>query len=303
MALSFWGWQGDQRDTASFLKPNVQDKNVMPYEMAEFIEQETDLNVVVRVGGGIDLMKAFIASGYPVLLEKSYDVANNDLGWMGHYQVLFAYDEQLERFIGQDSYVGPNQPVPYESLIAEWRGFNYTFLVPYPPENKAAIMELLGPHAEEVLNINLAAQLASDEIFSTVGRDRFFAWFNRGTNLMLLQDYGGAAAAYDEAFALRASLNLPRNSDPWRIMWYQTGPYWAYFYTGRYWDVLNLATITLDEENPKNPQLEESRYWRGMAKEALGDIAGAIEDFQISVEYHPDFEPSIFALQRLGVTP
>ena len=31
MALSFWGWQGDQRDTRAYLRPNfatVDDKNV-----------------------------------------------------------------------------------------------------------------------------------------------------------------------------------------------------------------------------------------------------------------------------------
>jgi hypothetical protein len=300
MALSFWGWVGDQRDTAAILKPNVQDKNVMPYEMADFVNEHTGLQAVVRVGGDLDTIKGFIAAGFPVLVEKSYDVLNDDLGWMGHYQVLFEYDDERGRFVGQDSYVGPSQPISYEDLLAAWRGFNYTYLVIYPSDARDQVFNMLGEHADEEANIRLAAQRASDEIFSSSGRDQFFAWFNRGTNLVLLQDYAGAAAAYDEAFALRASLNLPRTADPWRIMWYQTGPYWAYFYTGRYWDVFSLATVTLDENNPKKPQLEESLYWRGLAKEALGDVQGAIQDWQISIEYRPDFEPSAFALQRLG---
>jgi hypothetical protein len=300
MALSFWGWVGDQRDTAAILKPNVQDKNVMPYEMADFVNEHTGLQAVVRVGGDLDTIKGFIAAGFPVLVEKSYDVLNDDLGWMGHYQVLFEYDDERGRFVGQDSYVGPSQPISYEDLLAAWRGFNYTYLVIYPSDARDQVFNMLGEHADEEANIRLAAQRASDEIFSSSGRDQFFAWFNRGTNLVLLQDYAGAAAAYDEAFALRASLNLPRTADPWRIMWYQTGPYWAYFYTGRYWDVFSLATVTLDESNPKKPQLEESLYWRGLAKEALGDVQGAIQDWQISIEYRPDFEPSAFALQRLG---
>ncbi len=83
-------------------------------------------------------------------------------------------------------------------------------------------------------------------------------------------------------------------------MWYQTGPYWAYFYSGRYWDVLNLTTQTL--YNISEPVLEESFYWRGLAKEALGDIAGAIEDFQTSAEVHPGFEPAVAQLTRLGVS-
>ena len=140
---------------------------------------------------------------------------------------------------------------------------------------------------------------ASDDIFSTSGRDQFFAWFNRGTNLMQLQDYSGAAAAYDEAFNLYAGLDP--ETRPWRLLWYQTGPYWAYFYAGRYWDVLNLTTQTL--YNMSEPVLEESYYWRGLAKEALGDVAGAIEDFQTSVEVHPGFGPALTQLDRLGISP
>lgn len=303
MALSYWGWRGDQRDTAAILKPNVQDKNVMPYEMADYVNDYTDLQAIVRLGGDLQTIKRFIAAGFPVLVEKSYDVLNDDLGWMGHYQVLFKYDDERSRFIGQDSYVGPSQPIGYEDLLAAWRGFNYSYLVIYPPGEQDRVFAILGEQVDEETNIRYAAQKASEEIFSSSGRDQFFAWFNRGTNLALLQDYAGAAAAYDEAFALRATLNLPRTADPWRIMWYQTGPYWAYFYTGRYWDVFSLATLTLDENNPKKPQLEESLYWRGLAKEALGDIQGAVQDLQTSLEYHLGFEPSLFALQRLGVNP
>jgi tetratricopeptide (TPR) repeat protein len=84
------------------------------------------------------------------------------------------------------------------------------------------------------------------------------------------------------------------------MLWYQTGPYFAYFYTGRYYDVLNLADTTLNAmQSDKN--LEESYYWRGMAKAALGDTSGAISDYQTSLQYHPGFEPALFQLRQLGV--
>ncbi len=130
------------------------------------------------------------------------------------------------------------------------------------------------------------------------GRDQFFAWFNRGTNLVALQDYVGAAEAFDKAFA-----NYPDISEdtrPWRMMWYQTGPYLAYFYTGRYQDVINLATATL--EAMSEPILEESYYWRGLAREALGDVSGAIEDLQTSLDHHPGFAPSMYQLERLEIS-
>lgn len=116
---------------------------------------------------------------------------------------------------------------------------------------------------------------------------------------MRLQDYTGAAQAYDEAFLLYPS--LPENGRPWRMMWYQTGPYWAYYYTGRYQDVIDLATNTL--EAMSQPFLEESYYWRALARLALGDSKGAIKDLRSSLEYHPGFEPALAQLEQLTPLP
>jgi tetratricopeptide (TPR) repeat protein len=160
-------------------------------------------------------------------------------------------------------------------------------------------MTLLGQRWDEAVSAQIAAEKASQEIYSLSGSAQFFAWFNRGSSLVLLQDYGGAAAAYDEAFAVYPS--IPESERPWRMMWYQTGPYFAYFYSGRYYDVLDLATRTLN--NMSKPTLEESFYWRGMAKAALGDTAGAIEDFRASLKWHPNFAPSLYQLQLLGAEP
>ncbi|MFQ5943913.1 MAG: C39 family peptidase [Anaerolineales bacterium] len=303
MALSYWGWEGDQRPVANFTKPNPRDKNVMPYELAEYVSKETGFNVISRAGGDQDLLKRLIAAGFPVIVEKGLEGPGFD-GWMGHYQVLAGYDDVLRRYDAYDSYQGDfshgnTLPVSYKAVEEYWRHFNHQYLVIYPAEREAELLAILGSDANEEVNWRNSAQQASDDIFSTTGRDQFFAWFNRGTNLMQLQDYGGAAAAYDEAFNIYAGLDPDMR--PWRMLWYQTGPYWAYYYSGRYWDVLNLTTQTL--YNMSEPVLEESYYWRGLAKEALGDVAGAIEDFQTSAEVHPGFLPALTQLDRLGVSP
>ncbi len=298
MALSYWGWQGDQRPIAEFTKPNPRDKNVMPYELAAFVEEETPYRVIVRAGGDLDLLKRFMAAGLPVIIEKGFEGAGFK-GWMGHYELLTGYDDARERFTAQDSYIMPDLPVPYALVEQYWRHFNYTYLVVYPAEREAEVLALLGPQADETANWQYTAQRASDEIFTLDGREAFFAWFNRGTSLVALQDYAGAAAAFDEAFQAYAALDPEIR--PWRIFWYRTEPYWAYFYTGRYYDVINLATQTLD--NMSEPVLEESYYWRALAREALGDTAGAIADLRTSLEYHPGFGPSLYQLNRLGATP
>jgi hypothetical protein len=85
-------------------------------------------------------------------------------------------------------------------------------------------------------------------------------------------------------------------------MWYQTGPYWAYYYAGRYQDVVNLANFALDDTSGM-PTLEESLYWRGLAKYALGNTAGGIEDVRRSVYYNMNFSAGIAMLQQWGVAP
>jgi hypothetical protein len=302
MALSFWDWEGNRDVVGPVIKPDPKDKNVMPYEMVDYVMENTQLRAISRVGGNLEMLKRIIAAGYPVLVEKAayFRDISGIVSWMGHYQVVTGYDENRQVFIAQDSFTTPDAEVPYETMTTNWRAFNNTYIIVFPPEKETEVLGLLGADADENSNYQNAAQRAADEIYAFPGIDQFYAWFNRGTNLMYLQDYVGAAQAYDKAFEVYPT--IPENERPWRMLWYQTGPYFAYFYSGRYWDVLNLATTTLDAmQSDKN--LEESYYWRGMAKNALGDSAGAITDFQTSLKYHPGFEPAIFQLQQLGVSP
>ena len=227
MALSYWGWVGDQRTIAAFTKPNSRDKNVMPYELAAFVEEETELEVVYRVGGEIELLKRFLATEVPIIIEKGFEGRDFD-GWMGHYVLVTGYSDSDKQFTLQDSYYGPDQIMEYRDLESYWRAFNFTYIVVYPVERRKEVMAILGPDADEENNDRYAAQKASDEIYRLSGRDQFFAWFNRGTNLVRLQDYAGAAEAYDQAFVLYST--IPEKERPWRMMWYQTGPYWAYYY-------------------------------------------------------------------------
>ncbi len=49
--------------------------------------------------------------------------------------------------------------------------------------------------------------------------------------------------------------------------------------------MINLANKTFDDSS--EPAIEESWVWRGRAKAMLGDIDGAIEDFETALEWHP----------------
>ena len=299
MVLSYWGWTGSQYETREYLRPSyaIEDKNVNAFEIVDYVEKYTEYDALWRVGGDLTTLKRLVAAGFPVLIEKGLDPSDD--AWLGHYQTVSGYDDARGQFLVFDSYEGPPQAygVDYGFVGQFWRHFNFTYVVVFSPERATEVQSILGPQSDAQFNFQYAADLALQETTTQTGREQFFAWFNRGTNLIYLQDYAGAAQAYDTAFSLYAA--LPQEERPWRLLWYQEGPYAAYYHTGRYQDVVNLAHSTLI--NVDKPVLEETYYWRGLAKEALGDRAGAIEDLQRAYDLNPNSTPAGEALRRLGV--
>ena len=294
MALSFWGWKGFQTTTAEYLKPNQRDKNVSPYEMEAFVTEKTPYGFLWRMGGDLRLLKALLINGFPVMVEKGFQGRGFE-GWMGHYELLIGYDDAKGIFITEDSYLGENLEVPYDQLLNEWRAFNYIFLLPYDKTRESDLYRVLGPWGDATWSYRHALEIANEETGQLHGQDLFFAWFNVGTSHVWLHEYVDAAHAYDQAFAIYAQ--LPEEERPWRMLWYQTGPYFAYYYSGRYQDVINLATTTLGAMS--EPILEESYYWRALAEEALGQHAKAIADLEEAVRLNPNFTPGWNKLREL----
>lgn len=294
MALSFWGWEGNQTVTGTYLRPNERDRNVMPYEMVDYVQTQTGFGVVLRYGGDLDMVKRFVAAGFPVLVERGFMVP--DKGWMGHYGVITGFDDAKEVVYIPDSYEG-ERSLGYADLLLYWAHFDNIYLVIYPPERESEVMSILGPQADKTYNLSYALQTALDRIATTKGRENFFAWYMKGNILTQQNDFLGAAQAYDSAYEIYN--DLP--SKPWRILWYQTGPYYAYYYTARYQDLVTLTNQTLSYSF--EPAIEETWVWRGRAKYKLGDTEGAIADFREALKWHPDWWVAIQELQNLGVTP
>jgi hypothetical protein len=305
MDLSFWGWSGDQNDTRLFLRPNreVDDKNVNPAEMVTFVETYTGLRALTRVAGDLELLKRLIAAGFPVMIEEGHDPLDD--WWMGHYLVINGYDDRSSQFTTQDSLLGsPDALVPYARLATNWRDFNSVYLVIYPPEREEEVLALLSPSADEAASYHAAVDLAQREISTSSGRAQLFAWFNLGSSLVGLGDYPLAAQAFDQAFKIYASLPEDKtdpDSRPFRLMWYRFGPYEAYYHTGRYQDLIDLANTTFAWVG--RPVLEESYYWRALAYEALGNRNQAISDLKKALNINPNFTLARQALEELGGAP
>lgn len=296
MSLSYWGWSGNQTAIAEVVKPNSYDRNVSPRELYEYLLTQ-GYDAYIRVNGDLETLKRFVAAGYPVLMEKGYYCEKGERcsGWFGHYSVVTGYDDAKQVFITQDSFRGPNLKLTYTYIEENWRAFNNVYLVVFPAgaEQDAKVQALLGESADVDAMYRAALERAQNETQRLSGEPASFAWFNIGTNLVYFKDYAGAAQAYDRA----RELGLP-----YRMLWYQFGPYLSYYYTARYQDVIDLATFAI-EGAIGEPGLEEAYYWRGLSEEALGQPDKAIDDYGTALIRHPGYQPALDALTALGQTP
>lgn len=270
MALRFYGWTQDQYTVAAATKPDKDDKNVSPDEMVAYASSLGGLHAALGYATDTQVLKLLLSNGFPVIVETWFIPEPGDE--MGHYRLLTGYDDVASEFIAQDSYNGPDQRVPYDELERMWKVFNRVYVVVCEAERAAELSALLGETVERENTYRSALSVARSEIEADP-EDRY-AWFNAGTNLVGLGQHEDAAAAYDRARVLQL---------PWRMLWYQFGPFEAYLNADRYQDVIDLASANLKAAS----NLEESYYYRALARRALGDEAGARQDLESALRYNP----------------
>jgi tetratricopeptide (TPR) repeat protein len=283
-ALSYWRVETTQAEAAAFTKPNPEDRNVRPDELTAFVESVSDYRAIVRINGNIELLKTLILAGYPVVIERGFDPEPDRLGWMGHYLVLIGFSDEDREFIAMDSYLGPNRALPYDELDHFWRHFNRIYIVIYRPDQELAIASIIGENMDDATMYNNALLTAQAELM--LDSNDPFGWFNLGGSLVGLGRYDEAAVAYDRA----REIGLP-----WRILWYQFGPYEAYIHARRYGDVISLAEAVIAQ----NPQSEEAYYYMGLAYQGRGDNAEAEQNFNRAIYLNSHYTAAREALDAL----
>ena len=292
MALSYWGRDETQYDTAPALKPDPEDKNVSPWEMEAYV-RGLGLGAIVRACGDLERLKMLVRLGFPVVVETWYVRDARDQ--LGHYRLIIGYDDVARQFITYDSLHGPDVTIGYQELDELWRVFNRIYLVVYAPEQWDALATILGSDVDDATMYERALETARAEAesppascvaYADCADWVTFSWFSAGSSLTSLGRHAEAAAAYDRARQLGLH---------YRMLWYQFGPYESYYSVGRYDDVIALADATLATTS----NLEESYYWRGKARLSQGDAGGARADFDTALRYHENWSPAVIALAEM----
>ncbi|MEP7292909.1 MAG: C39 family peptidase [Chloroflexota bacterium] len=288
--LSYFGWQGTYDDTIRALNPDAEDVAVRLDEMAAFAEQQ-GLKAVYRIGGTLDLLKALVAGGFPVLMENVYyDGPGAFQDWMAHNRIVMGYDDAKQEIYTFDSLLGNGEnnsgrPMAYADVDDRWRPFNRDFLVLYRPEEEAAVQQIMANYWDETYAAQVALQFSQQEL--DAGTSDSFTLFNMGSSLVELDRFPEAADAFDRA----RQIGLP-----WRMMWYQYAPYDAYYEVGRYEDMLTIAREVI----ATTPGVEESFYYAGLAYQGEGDIERARSNYQVALIRNNSFALAQSALASIG---
>jgi tetratricopeptide (TPR) repeat protein len=291
--LKTHNWEGNQTDISDLLKPETGDRNVNVEELTYYVRTRAGwLNAEFRVGGDIETLKKFVAAGLPVMIEEGDHLEGeywpNDDRWAGHYLLLTGYDDAAQTFIAQDTFRSPDLNVPYESVLENWQAFNYVYLLVFRPDQAGLVESILGEHWDPDINRQYALDLAETQ--TAADPENAFAWFNLGSNLVYFERYQEAAQAYDMA----RQLGLPQ-----RMLRYQFGPFFAYFFSGRNDDLLTLTEYALQ----RTPNSEETLLWRGWGQYRAGKTQAAIEDFQAALAENPFYQDAEYALEYVYANP
>jgi tetratricopeptide (TPR) repeat protein len=290
IVLNYFGDPTTQAEAASYLKPNREDRNVSPWQIGDYVNEFTELRAITRSGGNIEMLKQFVASGIPVVIEKGYQPSVAQ-GWYGHYLTVYGYDEEKQEFYSRDTDAGPFDGRPridsYEELKYWWQQFNYTFYVVFPPERESRVMAIIPEYLHDNVSMwEFTTELANQEI--AADPENVFAWLNRGVSQTRLGEITGEMSYYENGardFDRARDIGLPP-----RTLYYEHRPFMAYLRVGRIDEIMNLTDALLATSGGQ--WVEEIHWYRGHALAAQGRLSEARESYMKALEVNENFYPA-----------
>lgn len=290
MGLTYFGGGNNQLAAANFLKPHTEDKNVSPWELVAYVNEEMsptlDVQALYRPAGTLDMIKDLLSHDFPVIIEKGYEPEGYD--WMGHYLFVIGYDDEAGEILTYDSFSGHGNfqglRESYEHVESYWDDFGNIFVVLYQPEREAELMSLLGEHASLERAYQLQAQHYQQ--LTNENPDDGWNWFNVGDALTHLGRYDLAVEFFRVAFDKQL---------PWRTLWYRHTPLEAFYQVGDFETTLQLV----QSAKQTTPYVEELHYYHGLVFASQGRSVDAKAQFNQALQYNRNFEDAQIAIEEI----
>lgn len=280
MTLSLFGVDKSQKDSASWLKPNPDDKHVTGEEMIWYLES-FNLKGQVRVGGTVDIIEKLLAADIPII---AYQLLN-DKEDIGHYRLMRGYNNKREVLISNDSYYGPSRELAFNQFLKLWKPFNYKFIPVYRGQDDEKVKKILADLADDKKMYGHALSIAEKEL-GTNPND-VFALLNRAENLLGLARFAESKETFEKA----QNLGLSR-----RTLWYITWPIKIYRELGEFDKV-----FTLSEQVFASGAQPSSEYYleRGLSYVVMGQKEKAKGELNQALSYQPNYRFAKEALSRI----
>lgn len=285
MLLSYYGIQETQEKLGNDLRPyqnpqgNNDDKSVTLSELATKAH-EYDVLSYHRPNGNIQLVKQFIALGFPVL-TRTWLKADEDIG---HYRVIKGYDDALQQLIQDDSLQGKNLWYSYDDFMNLWKKFNYEYVVLVPKEKKAFVENIIGKNTDEKVAWQNALKAAENDLINNP--NDIYTRFNISVAAYYAGDFKKSVEAFETV----------ENQLPWRTLWYQNEPLLSYYELGNDEKVLSLTERILHNQNQAYAELY---LLRGSIYKRQGNKHAAQQEYEKAIFYNVSLKEATKALSQL----
>lgn len=149
--LSYYGVYVSQEEARQVLRPYAESRGMSQNVIPPYVE-DFGLRSVVRVNGNRDVIKALVANDIPVIVLQHI----SETWRIGHFRVVQGYDDYRGVFLVNDSLLGPNVALSYDSFDARW-AYNWSRYMPvYRPDQEPLVAAILGADWTEAGNFGRA---------------------------------------------------------------------------------------------------------------------------------------------------
>ncbi|MFN8496991.1 MAG: C39 family peptidase [Anaerolineae bacterium] len=139
-AMSWYGVNVSQEEARRVLRPYSENRGMTHTVIAPYVA-EYGLEAKARVNGSPEIIKRLVANNIPVIVLQWISESRR----IGHFRVVQGYDDSEGVFYVDDSLLGPNVAIPYDSFERRWN-YQWTRYIPvYRPSQAPLVAAILGP--------------------------------------------------------------------------------------------------------------------------------------------------------------